>query len=418
MRVTSLWTLDGEQATAEPVAETAGAAAREMLTVMIRCNNARAGPDGDSGDPTEVALLEAAAARGVRLDSEERASNRLRHFHFDAARKLMSTVDQRDGGRWVAAKGAPEAVLARCTTAIAPRYRDGGPSGGPADGTVPFSEERRAIAERQANTYAAAGLRVLAFAVRRLGAGAALPDDRDDAERDLSFAGLAAMLDPPRPEVAEAVARCHSAGIRIIVVTGDHPLTAAAVARSVGIGGEHAPVITGEGVIRRPMLVRAWLFLGLIAAALQMGAFFFVLISGGWHPGDPTGPGYPLHHTYQQATTMSFLAMVMAQIGTAFAARTEHASLRSVGVLSNRMLLWGIAFELCLAAVLIYVPACQRVIGTAALPPYLLLLTVPFPHHRVGRRRTAPPQRPLKILTLGQRAVPGPPAHLFQLRAG
>lgn len=65
--------------------------------------------------------------------------------------------------------------------------------------------------------------------------------------------------------------------------------------------------------------------------------------------------------------------------GTAFAARTEHASLRSVGVLSNKMLLWGIAFELCLTAVLIYVPACQRVIGTAALPPHLLLLTVPFP---------------------------------------
>jgi magnesium-transporting ATPase (P-type) len=120
------------------------------------------------------------------------------------------------------------------------------PPGGSARGTVAFSVEWRAAAERQANTYAAAGLRVLAFAVRRLDAGAALPDDRDDAERDLCFAGLAAMLDPPRPEVAGAVTRCHSADIRIIVVTGDHPLTAGAVARSVGIGDEHAPVITSE----------------------------------------------------------------------------------------------------------------------------------------------------------------------------
>lgn len=572
MRVTSLWTLDGEQAATETAAKAASPAARQMLAVMVRCNNAHAKADGDSGDPTEIALLEAAAARGVMLDSDERAIHRLRHFHFDPARKLMSTVDERDGGRWVAAKGAPEAVLARCTRAIASGYRDGDPSGGPADGTVTFSGELRAIAERQANTYAAAGLRVLAFAVRRLDTGAAMPDDRDDAEHHLCFAGLAAMLDPPRPEVAGAVAQCHSAGIRIIVVTGDHPLTAAAVARSVGIGDAHAPVITGEqlgqmpdndldqllrngtemifartspesklriadalradehivamtgdgvndapalrradigvamgragtdvareastmvltddnfatittavqagrrvydnvrkfmvyifahatpevapylvfalarglvplpltvlqllcfdvgtetlpalalgrepaepgimarpprprseGVIRRPMLVRAWLFLGLIAAILQMGAFFFVLTSGGWHPGDPTGPGYPLHHLYQQATTMSFLAMVMSQVGTAFAARTEHASLRSVGVLSNTMLLWGIAFELCLTAVLIYVPACQHVIGTAALPPHLLLLTVPFPIivwgadelRRYLRRRTA-----------------------------
>jgi magnesium-transporting ATPase (P-type) len=72
MRVTSLWTRDGEQAAAEPAAETAGPAAGQMLTVMVRCNNARAGPDGPGGDPTEIALLEAAAARGVRLGSEER----------------------------------------------------------------------------------------------------------------------------------------------------------------------------------------------------------------------------------------------------------------------------------------------------------------------------------------------------------
>ena len=84
-----------------------------------------------------------------------------------------------------------------------------------------------------------------------------------------------------------------------------------------------------------PMLLRAWLFLGPICAALAMAGFFYVLLKGGWHPGDPTGEGTPLHHAYQQATTMTFLGMVAGQIGTAFAARTDRASLRSVGVLQQ-----------------------------------------------------------------------------------
>jgi magnesium-transporting ATPase (P-type) len=134
-----------------------------------------------------------------------------------------------------------------------------------------------------------------------------------------------------------------------------------------------------EGIIRRSMLVRAWLFLGLIAAALEMAAFFYVLLRAGWSPGDPTGEGAALHHTYQQATTMTFLSMVACQVGTAFAARTERASLRSIGFFSNRLLLWGIAFELALAAILIYVPVFQDLLGTAALPAKDLLLVAPFP---------------------------------------
>ncbi|HET9592142.1 MAG TPA: cation-translocating P-type ATPase C-terminal domain-containing protein, partial [Solirubrobacterales bacterium] len=134
-----------------------------------------------------------------------------------------------------------------------------------------------------------------------------------------------------------------------------------------------------EGLIRRSMLVRSWLFLGLIAAVLEMGAFFYVLLRAGWSPNDPTGAGTPLHHAYQQATTMTFLSMVACQVGTAFAARTERASLRSIGVFSNRLLLWGIAFELALAAALIYVPVFQDLLGTAALPWNYLLVVLPFP---------------------------------------
>jgi hypothetical protein len=109
-----------------------------------------------------------------------------------------------------------------------------------------------------------------------------------------------------------------------------------------------------------------------------MGAFFYVLIRAGWPPGAATGPGSP-HHAYLQATTMTFLSMVVAQIGTAFAARTERASLRSVGPFSNPLLLAGIAAELALAAAIIYIPPLQDLLGTAALPPQLLLITVPFP---------------------------------------
>ena len=127
------------------------------------------------------------------------------------------------------------------------------------------------------------------------------------------------------------------------------------------------------------MLLRAWLFLGLIAAALQMAAYFYVLTQAGWRPGLPTVPGSPLHHAYLQATTMTFLSMVVAQIGTAFAARTERASLRTIGVFSNPLLLAGIGAELALAAAIIYVPFLQNLLGTAALPAHLILITIPFP---------------------------------------
>src|SRR5664279_5646286 len=103
-----------------------------------------------------------------------------------------------------------------------------------------------------------------------------------------------------------------------------------------------------EGVISRPMLLRAWLFLGLIVAALSMGGFFYVLARAGWHPNDPVGAGTRFHHAYLQATTMTFLGMIFGQIGTAFAVRTQRAPLRSIGVFSNRYLLLAIAAELAL----------------------------------------------------------------------
>jgi len=117
----------------------------------------------------------------------------------------------------------------------------------------------------------------------------------------------------------------------------------------------------------------------LISAALVLAGYFLTLRHAGWHPGAATGTGSPLNHGYRQATTVAWLGIVACQIGTAFAVRTDHASLRSVGVLSNRYLLAGIAFSLVFAALLIYVPALQSVFGTASLAPAQLATVAPYP---------------------------------------
>ncbi len=565
MRVTRIWTPDRVLDLEDPATGQAGhdlpPAVRALAVAISRCNNARLEDhEHSSGDPTEGAMLKAARGLGVEIDEDDRDQRRRAHFHFDPALKLMSTIDAVDDGSWVHTKGAPEAVIPRCREVAR------------SDGSGALDEAERSRLMEMVDAYANDGLRVLAVARRPV--EDPLPDRREDAERDLCLLGLVAMVDPPRPEVHEAVARCHQAGIRIIVITGDHPLTAAAIARRIGIARAHPTIVvedeldqmseaeldrllregeelifarstpeaklriadalraerhvvamTGDGVndapalrradigvamgrsgtdvareaatvvltddnfativaavgagrriydnirkfivyifahatpevtpfvvfalgggaiplpltvlqllafdvgtetlpalalgrepaepgiMERPprartegiitgsMLVRAWLFLGVIAAALQMGAYFYVLLRGGWSPGDPVGEGTPLHHTYLQATTMTFMSMVVAQIGTAFASRTETASLFSVGVLSNRLLLWGIGFELALAAVLVYVPPFQSLLGTAALGPTDLLILLPFPFivwgadelRRYVRRRGRPP---------------------------
>jgi magnesium-transporting ATPase (P-type) len=162
---------------------------------------------------------------------------------------------------------------------------------------------------------------------------------------------------------------------------GTETLPALALGREPAEPGlmEQPPRSRSEGVIRGPMLVRAWLFLGLISAALCLGGFFAVLAAAGWSPGSPTGPGAPLHHAYLQATTMTFLGIVACQLGTALAARTDRASLRAVGLLTNRLLLWGIAFEVTFAAVITGVPGVHGVFGTWAPPMWALAMLPAYP---------------------------------------
>ena len=495
------------------------------------------------GEATEIGLLEATRALGIDVDVARREHERRKLYRFDPKLRLMSTVDERrDGGLTVHAKGAPEEVLERSTMI------------GARDDHLPLREADRENVLSVLERYAAQGLRVLAVARRRLPDGTQPPAQRDEAERDLVLLGLVALFDPPRPEVADAVASCHTAGIRIIVVTGDYGLTAAEIARRVGIARDGGAILTGEqlermtdseldrtlregkelifartspeaklriadalraeghvvamtgdgvndapalrradigvamgltgtdvareaatmvltddnfativaavaagrrvfdnvrkfilyilahttpevvpflvfalsggaiplpltvlqilaidlgteilpalalgrepaepglmqrrprprsaGVIDRSLIFRAWVFLGLIEAALVLAGFFYVLLQAGWSPGDDVGSGSPLHDVYLQATTMTFAGIVTCQVGTALAARTEHASLRSVGLFTNRMLLWGILFELLFAAALVYVPFLQDIFGTAALGPAELAVLASFP---------------------------------------
>ena len=162
---------------------------------------------------------------------------------------------------------------------------------------------------------------------------------------------------------------------------GTDTLPALALSREPAEPGlmDRPPRPRNQGVISRPMLARAWGFLGLISAVLIMTGFYLTLRHSGWHPGAPTGPGSPLNHAYRQATTVAWLGIVACQVGTAFAVRTDHASLRSVGVFSNRFLLGAIGIALAFAAALIYIPAMNSIFGTAALTPAQLAIVTPFP---------------------------------------
>ncbi len=236
-----------------------------LLTAASLCNNARLlPPNGQSaqwsilGDPTEAALLVAARKAGIDLDAAAQQLPRLREIPFESRRKRMSTIhalrisnfESHNGvdsairnpqsairNRVAFVKGAPKEVIALCQM-----IRIDGQA-------VALNEELRQQLLDANDNYARNGLRVLAIAERNLDCGATSPIaqagsnrrsgeaslNAETVERDLTFLGLAAMMDPPRPEVAAAVNICHAAGIRIVMITGDYGLTAETIARRIGI---------------------------------------------------------------------------------------------------------------------------------------------------------------------------------------
>jgi magnesium-transporting ATPase (P-type) len=223
----------------EPVGEVEDAPSiTDVLRAGALCSDARILPPsgGDGwrvlGDTTEGAIVVAAMKAGVDLDAESARTPRVGVFPFDPERKLMSTLHQTGDGAVAHVKGSPQAVLARCTSAV---------WGGR---TVPLDADLRQQIDEANDAMAGDGLRVLAVADKALGGP---QPTQDDAESGLTFLGLVGMADPPRPEVSAAVEACHRAGIAIIMVTGDYGLTAETVARRVGIiGAGPARVVTGS----------------------------------------------------------------------------------------------------------------------------------------------------------------------------
>ncbi|HPI98518.1 MAG TPA: HAD-IC family P-type ATPase, partial [Synergistales bacterium] len=185
------------------------------------------------GDPTEAALVTLSTKLGTRSPREDEENPELQEFPFDSERKLMSSVRQFGDRQQLALKGATDSVLAISRSI----YRDGR--------IVPISEEDKARIRKLNEGYSKQALRVLAIAFRPLE-----PNGRDytleEAEKDVVFLGLVCMIDPPKEGVKEAVASCHDAHIRIIIMTGDHAITAQAVGKQIGLSEKgEPPVYTG-----------------------------------------------------------------------------------------------------------------------------------------------------------------------------
>ena len=204
---------------------------RQMAEILIGCNNAHLERDNGSwkviGDPTEGALLSAGHKAGGRRDELERDMPKHREFPFDSDRKRHSVVRLLPNGRRRAlVNGAPELLLARCSYIFSDA------------GIRPMTDADRAHIAEQNAALAGKALRVLGSAFRDFDSLPTDPLTAEFVERDLVFVGLAGMYDPPRPEVKDAVAKCRAAGIRVVMITGDQPRTAIAVARELGIADD------------------------------------------------------------------------------------------------------------------------------------------------------------------------------------
>jgi magnesium-transporting ATPase (P-type) len=504
---------------------------RQLLVAAGLCNNARLlPPNAESlhwttlGDPTEAALRVVALKAGLDLEAEARRTPRLRELPFDSRRKRMSTVHRAQTSRVAYVKGAPKEVLALSTRI----WLEGKER--------PLDDGLRAKVMAVNDDYARRGLRVLAVALRPL------PDSLTEftpeaIERDLTFIGLMAMMDPPRPEVAEAVEKSRCAGIRIIMITGDYGLTAESIARRIGIiRGTQPRIVTGAeldtmddeglkealreevifarvapehklrvvsalqdmgeivavtgdgvndapalkkadigvamglagtdvakeagdmiltddnfasivnavqegravynnirkfatyvfnsnmaeavpfiamlfsrgaiplpltvmqvlsidlgtdmvpaiglgaeppeaGVMDRPprsqrepllngrLLARALLWYGMIESVASMSAYFFLNWLHGW----PVVPLAAEGTLYRMATTMTLAGIVATQVGAVFGCRTDRASIFKIGFHTNRLVLLGIAVELTLLGLLIYVPFLHAIFNTSPI---------------------------------------------------
>jgi P-type Ca2+ transporter type 2C len=236
----SLVTADGNQAAVDGGIQIE---LRRTLGVADRANNAvleeRGGRWSVHGDPTEGALIVAARKAGLKSEALEARFERIGEIPFSSERKLMTTVHtdaEQEERLLVFTKGAPDVLLARCSRELVE------------ENTRPLSIQRRAAILKANDDLASEALRTLGVAYRALHPNDFKTNEIDErVEQDLVFAGLIGMIDPPREEAKEAVARAKTAGIRSIMITGDHPITAAVIARELGISSD-GRVVTGAEI--------------------------------------------------------------------------------------------------------------------------------------------------------------------------
>ncbi len=190
-----------------------------LLRTALLCSDATVNENGEVGDPTETALVRLGEDHGFDEEVTRGRWPRLTEIPFDSDRKLMSTVHQLSGGLMMVTKGAVDVLMDRCV----------------------ISADERADVERVNEQFSQEGLRVLAFACRTVDRPSVCLED----ENGLTFLGLIAMMDPPREESKAAVAECIAAGIRPIMITGDHVVTASAIAREIGILTEGTEAVEG-----------------------------------------------------------------------------------------------------------------------------------------------------------------------------
>ena len=213
-------------------------AAHLLLTALVHCNDATFSSTDSTGDPTEIALLEAGSRFGIDQRDLTRERPRLAEKPFDSVRKMMSTVGRVDAGTGdtsarVYTKGALDSILPLCTSIAT----------GP--GTRAITDEDCQRINEASAAMSDEALRVLAAATRAISSEKIVIDD---LEKGLTFVGLVGMIDPPRLEVRDSIAQCRSAGITPVMITGDHQNTAFAIAKELGIAAEKNQTISGSEI--------------------------------------------------------------------------------------------------------------------------------------------------------------------------
>ena len=209
-----------------------------LMHSLVLCNDSKTSGNGNGpveflGDPTETALAYFAASKGILKEDADKLAPRVSEIPFDSERKLMSTINKVEGNYRVVTKGAPDVLLERCDRMLT------------ADGIHMMTETDKERIIKANGSMAGKALRILAVAIRDIQEVPENPTS-EDMENGMVFVGLVGMIDPPRPEVKEAVRVCAEAGIRPIMITGDHRDTAAAIAKELGIVKSEDEVITGS----------------------------------------------------------------------------------------------------------------------------------------------------------------------------